>query len=505
MHFKKRIISVLIICALTGSVLFATAMGILGLQGEESLFARSHRETLYLWYTQSSLTDYLSSAAAAYNENSRVRVEPVLVPSTEYMEQINDASLSDGEIPDLFITTNDTLAKAYLAGLACEVPDKRGVLSTSFFPKAALNAVSTEGRKVAYPLSFETTALFVNVSYLEEYATNLVLAETATEGGEEEKTSENGQKEGEEETSGNDAAPELTPEQQQMVEEKVQSFLPETFTRLEEFANGYDAPEQVENIFKWDVSSIFYNYAFPGAYLNVGGENGDDPEQIDLYNLSAIRALNAYQKLHQFFFFEKKDSKYADVIREFTEGKTVFTIGGIDAVHTLEQARADGTFPYEYLVLPLPAISEELATRPLSVTTVVAVNGYSEHIAQADDFAAFLACDYTDPLYTYTGRLSANLGATYDCDAFYTFRSIYDGSVSMPKMLETGNFWIQLEIALGDIWNGADANQTLKQVAETIATQVKGETVELERLTLPVEEEETQEEITDETETDGES
>ena len=36
------------------------------------------------------------------------------------------------------------------------------------------------------------------------------------------------------------------------------------------FANSYDAPEQVEAVFKWDVADIFYNYFFVGNYIDVG-------------------------------------------------------------------------------------------------------------------------------------------------------------------------------------------------------------------------------------------
>ncbi len=438
-----------------------------------------------MWYTQESLTDYLNGAAAAYNEDHKVRVEPMLVSSTEYMEQINDASLHSEEGPDLFITTNDALEKAYLAGLACEVPDRRGVLSTSFFPRAALSAISTEGKKVAYPLYYETSGLLVNTTYLEEYATSQVLAETATEGEEDESRTQAA-----EDASGNEAEaePELTEEQKALIEERVASFKPATFAQLEAFANGYDAPELVESIFKWDVTNIFYNYAFPGAYLNVGGESGDDVEQLDFYNLNAIRALNEFQKLNQFFFFETKNCAYDTVISEFLEGKVVFTIAGIDAVSTLEKAREEGTFTYDYEILPLPDINEELLTRELSISTVVAINGYSEHVQEADDFAAFLTCDYTEPLYTYTGKLAANLNTVYEQEAYETFRRIYDGSISIAKLLETGNYWIQLEIALEEIWSGADTNTTLKGVAETIAAQVSGEEVSLETIEVPVEE-----------------
>ncbi len=45
----------------------------------------------------------------------------------------------------------------------------------------------------------------------------------------------------------------------------------------------------------------------------------------------------------------------------------------------------------------------------------------------------------------------------------------------MPKTIETSNLWMELEIAFTKIWNGADANSTLKEVSESIMTQVTGQ------------------------------
>ncbi len=44
----------------------------------------------------------------------------------------------------------------------------------------------------------------------------------------------------------------------------------------------------------------------------------------------------------------------------------------------------------------------------------------------------------------------------------------------MPKTIETSNLWMELEIAFTKIWNGEDCNSTLKNVCESIMTQVTG-------------------------------
>ena len=66
----------------------------------------------------------------------------------------------------------------------------------------------------------------------------------------------------------------------------------------------------------------------------------------------------------------------------------------------------------------------------------------------------------------------------------------YENSVSMPKMIETSNFWVQLETTFSQVWNGADANQMLKKLSEQIMQQVTGQPYEEEYIEENREEEE---------------
>jgi hypothetical protein len=70
----------------------------------------------------------------------------------------------------------------------------------------------------------------------------------------------------------------------------------------------------------------------------------------------------------------------------------------------------------------------------------------------------------------------------------------------MPKMIETSNFWVELEIAFTQIWEGDDANADLKALSEKIMSQVSGEEYTEEYIDVPEEEDE---EETDDTEDDA--
>ncbi len=278
----------------------------------------------------------------------------------------------------------------------------------------------------------------------------------------------------------------------ELVAEKVKEILPSTIDDILEFANEYNAPEQVEAIFKWDVTEIFYNYFFAGNYMIVGGAAGDNTANMNIYNKDAIECLKVYQELNQFFSIDTKEISYDQVLDDFIAGKIVYTVATTDAVAKLEEAKENGSFAYDYSVALVPDINEELLTRSLSVTNCVVVNAYSDHQEAAEDFARFLTCEYTDTLYARTGKVAARYGVDYGNNNLQEFVNEYEISVPVPKMVETSNFWVELEVAFAQIWDGADANDRLRQLSEKIMTQVTGEPY---TETIIEEEEEAAEEI----------
>ena len=515
MGLKKRLFTMAVIaCA-------AAAVAVVGLSGktisqeqEESIFTRG-KETIYFWYTDEALTDYLGSAAVAYGEAHDVRVIPVLASGLEYLEEINKASIQSENMPDLYIISNDSLEKAFLAGLASPISEESWGEIKEEYPDAARLAVTYKNKTIGYPFYFETSSLLYNRTYLEEFARSQIEAErdaaegeaamadfeengpeeegqgnedaqageSSQEGGntqgdgtsqaDADAQNEGGLQEGGE-GSGEDGT-EPDGEMEALVDERVKELLPSTIDDILNFANEYNAPEQVEAIFKWDVTDIFYNYFFFFFYMIVGGAAGDNTENMNIYNKDAIDCLKVYQALNQFFSIDTKEISYEKVLNDFMEGKIVYTVATTDAVAKLEEAKGNGDFAYEYSIAPVPDINEELLTRSLSVTNCVAVNGYSDKQELARDFARFLTCEYTDTLYSRTGKVAARYGVDYGNINLQEFVNEYEVSVPMPKMVETSNFWVELEIAFAQIWDGADANDRLRQLSEQIMTQVTGE------------------------------
>lgn len=488
MHLKKRLTAVALI-AIAAALTFGIAKsGREITEKQENTVFSNEKETLYLWYTDEALTSYLSGAAVAYNESHDVRIVPVLESGLEYLEQINQSSL-DADSPDLYILGHDLLEKAYLAGLADEISPKDGISMEEVYMGTGLQAASYKDKLIGYPFYFETSALLYNKTYLEQMAVSQLEAEemqAAEEAGL--LTNESiEEKEGAEEESEDTQAETFSEEE---INQKIQELLPATIEDIRAFADSYDAPEQVEGVFKWDVTDIFYNYFFVGNAINMGGEAGWDTSQVDIYNQNAIESMKVYQELNQFFSIDTGESSYESILNEFMEGRMVFTMATTDVVSKLENAKAEGTFPYDYGVALAPDINDEMKTRSLSMTSCVVINGYSKNKKAANDFACYLTSEYNDILYSRTGKVSAAKNAEFDYEALAWFAKEYENSISMPKMLETSNFWVQLEVAFAEIWNGADVSGELKALSEQIMHQITGEDYQEEYIEEEKEEEE---------------
>lgn len=516
---KKRLMAILLI-ALAAAGIFAIGKSGMPVKEKEqsedsSLFSNHNKDSIYLWYTDDALTTYLSSAAVAYNETHNARIVPVLESGLDYVETINRNSV-ESNVPDLYVISNDALEKAYLAGLA--VPVEPTVNMEETFIGKGLAAATYKDKLLGYPFYFETSSLLYNKTYLRDLAVaQLTQEQEEAAAQEQQENADSGSADGTQEVSetgsgdaaqsssktGNadtaqsssdtgssdtatdssdsqttEADEEESPFTEEQIEAKIQEYLPKTIEDIQTFGDMYDAPEQVESVFKWDVTDIFYNYFFIGNAINMGGASGWDTEQVDIYNLNAIQSMTAYQNLNNFFSIDTSAISYESTLNDFMEGKVVFTVATSDAVATLEQAKQDGTFAYEYGFVTTPSFKEEEPSSSLSVTNCVAINGYSTNQEAANDFARYLTCEYNEILYDRSGKVSAQKDMEYPYEALQVFAKEYETSVPIPKMLETGNYWLKLEALFAEIWNGADANEELKTLSEQIKYQITGEQIE---------------------------
>lgn len=478
MFLKKRMIATAAVIAMAAAAVYGSTQEMSQTQdtGERLQLFRA-KETIYCWYSDEALSGYINAAAVSFGEQNKVRVIPVLTSDSEYLEAVNQETLHSAQIPDIYLLSSDSLEKAYLAGLATKVPDTEGICDTDHFSRAALAAVTYDDKIIGYPVYFDTSALVYNEDYLRTWATQQ--AEKELSG-----SSDNDEPVGEgEEIIEEDSLPEDQTTDQvtadeatvnALAEQYFAKALPSTVDDLLNIADTFDAPEGVEGVMKWDVNNIFYNYWIVGNYMIVGGDPGDDRNDININNPETIQCLEVYKALNQFFFIESDTVTYDSVIQDFIDGKTMFTIGTTDVVKRLEDAKADGSLTFNYGIARMPDVSAELQSRSLSVTGAAVINGYSEHKELADRFAAYLSEEYADGLYERSGKMPASIHAAENADngALTIFANEYADSVSLPKMLETGNFWMQLEVLFSKVWNGEDVTTLVQQLADNMSQQL---------------------------------
>ena len=399
-------------------------------------------EKLTLWYTDEKLSPYLVEAASEFEGQNHVEITLQLVTAVDYIEHINTASISDLGGPDLFITSSELLEKARLAGITVENDSFTDRELEMYFPRQALSAASCGGALMAYPFYFETCCLLYNKNYVD----------TA----------------------------------------------PATIDDILAYADSYEGSEetaQVENIFKWNVADIFSNFFFIANYVNLGGETGDDPSQVQLMADEVTACLQYYQSLNAFFAIDAEEVTTENVIQEFIDGKTVYTIAKTDAIAQIDAAiaaqaaegetseeegaegeasEAEGTEAegYFYGIAQVPDLTSELATKGLSVTNSVVVNAYSSQRDLAKSFARYLTCDKAGDLYALTGKMPVRLDVEYENPEITVLLEQYENSVEVPKLTDLSNYWIEMEIAFANIWQGSDAQTEAESVAQEMMAQL---------------------------------
>lgn len=478
----KKTISLLVVFILAVTLFFAGifATPIKAKPSEQSLIMP--KETIIFWYTDDAMTDYISSAAVSFYEDTDIRVVPQKVSGLEYIETIYNSSLYTSDAPDAYIVSNDLLEKAYLAGTACEIKDTNVIVTYVNYPEAALRAVSCRDKIVGYPLSFETGLFLYNKTYLEEYIKEQLSGKA--------EPNEDGEGETSQETSEKIEIGEEVVLSEEEMNAEIEAILPQSIDEILFFANNYNAPEKMEAIFRWDVTDIFYNYFFIGASTNVGGTNGDDMDYIDIYNADAIRSLRVYQHLNQFFAIDTEEISYEDVLDEFIAGQILYSVVTTDAIEKLEQSKLKGELLYEYGMMEIPMINEEIDSAGMSVTNTVAINGFSENKNAANAFAKYIAFDLAGSLYDRAKKVPASKKVVFENINLKVAAEEYANSIPITKMIEASNYWMQLEIAFTKAWRGEDVNILLKKLSEQILTQVNGEPYVEEMIIIKEQEEE---------------
>ncbi len=398
-------------------------------------------QPILIWYTDPDIQSYMEASAADFSQEYEVEVQTELVSEVDYIETISGQSVAEEMTgPDLYVASSALLEKAVLSGMAHSVTDAD--LEDDYSEKA-VHAVTYGGSQWAYPFYIETCFLLYNRYYT-------------------------------------DSAP---------------ATIDEILTYAESFEQD-ETTELVESIFEWNVADVIDNYMFLGAYTDLGGEDGDDKSQVSMDLTQIAACMEYYQSLNAYFAIDADTVTSEEVVQDFIDGKIVFTIVNVPMLAKVDEAVTDGEIPeyvtertvenedgeeetvtveYEpfYGVATLPALTDSLDTRGLSVTNSVIVNPYSSNLSAAEACARYLTQTRADQLYGEAEKLPAYVAdpdsLSEELTAVY---AAYEEAAEVPKIMELSNMWLQLEVVLADIWRGEDAAEQMTEFSELLSGQL---------------------------------
>lgn len=356
-----------------------------------------------VWYTDSSIKEYIEESSKSFS--FVLNINYIQVPALDYLENINKLNLTGKNMPDIYIIESDMLEKAYLAGLTSENDSDK--FNEDNYHKVALSAATYHDKLVAYPLCFDTGFLVYNKDYVKDP--------------------------------------------------------PESFDDILEFAQSFDAASQgVENILKWDVKNIIYNYGFIGNHVELGGENGDDSSALIFDREGLVDSLNYYHNLHQYFSIDINTIDYDTVVDEFVNGKTVFSILGIDAIEKLNNSGIN------YGIARFPHISGGNKSKSLSATKLAVVNPYAKNTDKAKKFAEYLTYGNAKNIYKSTKYMPSRKLDKYEGYGPKEVMEIYKDTSNLPNLMSAGDYWLQLQNMLNRVWDGGDINTELDNLYNRI-------------------------------------
>ncbi len=360
---------------------------------------------LNLWYSDKDVQAYVESVATEFSDEYDITINCIYQPDVEYINNISANKNAEEGRPDLYIMKSDRLEQAVLLGVTEENTDT-DIYNEANYSKMAINMASFKDKLVSYPMFFTTSALVYNKKYV--------------------------------------------------------TTVPDNFDAIKTFADEFETGDStVENILQWDVSSIFYNFGFMGKYIDLAGDKGEDISKVDTNNERVKAAANYFHDLYSYFSIDINTINYDTMINEFINGKTVFTILGVDGIKKVEASELD------FGVTSIPNLTNELETKTLSVSQNIAVNPYSQNKEAAKMFAKALSYDHANEIYEMTDRIPSREYET-DSVVLNTMWKIYENSKCFPKLRVTSNYWLLIENAYKNIWKGEDADTIMNKLEEDL-------------------------------------
>ncbi|MBR1865917.1 MAG: extracellular solute-binding protein [Lachnospiraceae bacterium] len=387
---------------------------------------QANTDSITCWYTSETDLDWLENAAQGFEQEYGIRVEAVYYDGVNLFADMNQAS-QNGSGPDVYLVGNDQLELAWKSGMAEENTWLDDTFWQNNYPEVAKQAVTYGQKQYGYPVYFDTYCLVYDANLLQTAPASI---------------------------------------------DDILAFLDE-----------YEDTGSTKAIFRWDVADPYINTMFFASYVDLFGENGDQPASFQVNNEKAIETMEYFQSLSEYLWMNKNNISH-DTVRSRIKDKTlVLGLCKSDILPTLYEMQAQETVEAEqtddaeeekadYRISYVPSLTAGLSSTTLSTTYAALVNPYGTDTSIANMFGLYLSYGIADQQYAGNGKLSVR---TMDgLDEMQTIiYAQYVNSKPVPKVMVLGDYLAQSGIAFDAIWSGKDVKEQLEQLQSAMEQKIK--------------------------------
>lgn len=211
--------------------------------------------------------------------------------------------------------------------------------------------------------------------------------------------------------------------------------VPTSLQAIIDYSDENEPAENVEYLLEWDVNDAFYDFPFVANSVSF--------EKYQSESMDVVYDEGLYQKDLEFFeaileSFSIDASKVSEegIIENFLAGRTLCAIIDTDSLYRLEG--------YDYSLMQIPNLNEELVTETCAITDMLVVNDFSEKGEQAADFAEYVTIDMSGKLHEMTGHYSVIPSAEPDVTEQTAYQT-YETAVPVPDSQDAKDFWVNLQ------------------------------------------------------------
>ena len=376
--------------------------------GKKETKPADNKVVLTVWESTNGPDEFIKKAGEAFTaKHPNITINYVNVELGDAAGQIALDGPS-GVGADLFAAPHDKLGELVSAGSVLPTVNADAV------KKAVLGACSTaltyDGTMYGYPVSAETYALFYNKALIKE------------------------------------------------------NELPKTWEELAAWSKKFNAANPGKYGFIMDVGNAYYTIIFSSANGNrLFGASGTDTSSSYLNSADSIKGMTFFQSLRGALDVPAADLTTSVADAAFAAGTAAMHITGLWNIVPFENAGID------FGVAALPALpGDSKPASSFSGTRAMFVSAYSDHPAEAAEFAQFLISEEMQKLrFDITGAMPS-INVAVSSKYMPGFLAQLDYAFPMPSIPEMGTFWDAMGNASKNIWDGANVKAELDACNATI-------------------------------------